>query len=246
MDRLLVIDDDSALCDLLTEYLAGEEFVIDTAADGQTGLRKATEGNYDLIILDVMLPGLNGFEVLREFRKTSVTPIVMLTARGDPVDRIVGLEVGADDYLSKPFNPRELLARMRAVLRRTRQGQQDEDGAVPSGKIAVGDVVMYTGTRLVLRGGTHVDLTAAEFNLLEMLLRKAGRFVSREELTQEVLGREPYPYDRSIDVHVSKLRKKLGHIADGIERIRTIRNVGYLYAVPVSLDSQAQPHASRE
>jgi two-component system, OmpR family, response regulator CpxR len=233
--HLLIIDDDSALCELLTEYLAAEGFSIDMAGDGSTGLRKAQDEPYDLIILDVMLPGFNGFDVLRELRKTSMIPVIMLTARGDPVDRIVGLEVGADDYLSKPFNPRELLARMRAIMRRTRQGLQEGEKPVVSSKIEVGDVVMHTGTRLVLCQGAQVDLTAVEFNLLEILLQKAGHFVAREDLIQEVLGRAPYPYDRSIDVHVSKLRKKLGHRIGDIERIRTIRNVGYLYAIPPSL-----------
>lgn len=234
MERLLVIDDDRALCDLLTEYLAAEGFTVDVAGDGSTGLRKAADSPYDLIILDVMLPGLNGFDVLRDLRRTSVIPVIMLTARGDPVDRIVGLEVGADDYLSKPFNPRELLARMRAILRRTRQGQQEGERSVVSAKIEVGDVEMHTGTRLVLCKGAQVELTAVEFNLLEVLLQKAGHFVAREELIQDVLGRAPYPYDRSIDVHISKLRKKLGHRIGNVERIRTIRNVGYLYAVPPS------------
>jgi DNA-binding response OmpR family regulator len=197
------------------------------------GLRKAVDGVYDLVVLDVMLPGLNGFDVLRELRKQSAVPVIMLTARGDPVDRIVGLEVGADDYLSKPFNPRELLARMRAILRRTRLGSQNGgDKPAMSPKIEVGDVVMHVGTRLVLCNGGQVELTAVEFNLLEALLEKAGHFVSREKLTREVLGRAPYPYDRSIDVHISKLRKKLGHKVGNIERIRTIRNVGYLYTVP--------------
>jgi DNA-binding response OmpR family regulator len=232
MERLLIIDDDDGLCELLTEYLAAEEFSLDVVPDGLTGLRKAQDEQYDLVILDVMLPGLNGFDVLRELRKTSAIPVIMLTARGDPVDRIVGLEVGADDYLPKPFNPRELLARMRAILRRTRQAQQDGGNPVMSSKIEVGDVVMHTGTRLVLRKGMQVDLTAVEFNLLEALLKKAGHFVAREELIQDVLGRAPYPFDRSIDVHISKLRKKLGHRTGDVERIRTIRNVGYLYAIP--------------
>jgi DNA-binding response OmpR family regulator len=233
-DRLLVVDDDDALCELLTEYLTGEGFAVDSAPDGPAGLQKAAEIPYDLVILDVMLPGLNGFDVLRELRKQSTIPVIMLTARGDPVDRIVGLEVGADDYLPKPFNPRELLARMRAILRRTRQRLQDNEKAPVFDRIEVGDVALHKGTRVVLRDGKQVDLTAVEFNLLEILLLMAGRLVPREKLSQDVLGRAPYPYDRSIDVHISKLRKKLGHRIGDIERIKTIRNVGYLYAVPAA------------
>jgi DNA-binding response OmpR family regulator len=228
MERLLIIDDDVALCELLTEYLAPEGFQVESVQDGQMGLEKCCDGSYDLIILDVMLPVMNGFEVLRHLRRNTNTPVVMLTARGEDVDRIVGLEVGADDYLSKPFNPRELLARIRAILRRTRQEWPVSDLAPK--KLRVGDIEINTGARIVLRNGKKIDLTSVEFNLLETLLRKAGQLVSREELTQTVLCRLPYPYDRSIDVHISKLRKKLGHETAGMERIKTIRNVGYLYA----------------
>ncbi len=228
MERILVIDDDVALCELLTEYLEPEGFHIESVQDGQMGLEKCHDGSYDLIILDVMLPVINGFEVLRHLRRNVSTPVVMLTARGEDVDRIVGLEVGADDYLSKPFNPRELLARIRAILRRTRQEWPVSDLAPK--KFRVGDIEMNAGARLVFRNGEKIDLTSVEFNLLETLLRKAGQLVSREELTQTVLCRSPYPYDRSIDVHISKLRKKLGHETAGMERIKTVRNVGYLYA----------------
>lgn len=232
MERVLVIDDDVGLCELLAEYLAPEGFQVESVQDGQLGLEKACEGSYDLIVLDVMLPVMNGFAVLRHLRKEVNTPVVMLTARGEEVDRIVGLEVGADDYLPKPFNPRELLARMRAILRRMRQEREDTPVTpmIPK-NLRVGDVEMNMGTRLVFRRGEQVDLTTVEFNLLEMLLRRAGQLVSREDLTQAVLGRAPYPYDRSIDVHISKLRKKLGHETSGIDRIKTIRNVGYLYAL---------------
>ena len=231
MERVLVIDDDVALCELLTEYLAPEGFQTESAHDGEKGLERACDGGYDLIVLDVMLPGINGFEVLRQFRTKAGTPVVMLTARGEEVDRIVGLEIGADDYLPKPFNPRELVARMRAILRRTRQ---ERGQAVPppmSKMLRVGDVEIDMGTRLVFRTGERVDLTSVEFNLLEILLSRAGQLVPREELIKTVLGRSPYPYDRSIDVHISRLRKKLGHEISGIERIKTIRNVGYLYVL---------------
>jgi two-component system response regulator CpxR len=231
MERVLVIDDDVALCELLTEYLAPEGFQTESAHDGEKGLKRACGGDYDLIVLDVMLPGINGFEVLRQFRTKGSTPVVMLTARGEEVDRIVGLEIGADDYLPKPFNPRELVARIRAILRRTRQ---ERGLAVPpsvSKMLRVGDVEIDIGTRLVFRFGERVDLTSVEFNLLEILLSRAGQLVLREELIKTVLGRSPYPYDRSIDVHISRLRKKLGHEGSGVERIKTIRNAGYLYAL---------------
>jgi DNA-binding response OmpR family regulator len=231
MERFLIIDDDVELCELLTEYLTPEGFHVESIQDGETGLEKACNGNYDMIVLDVMLPVRSGFEVLRQLRRKSSAPVVMLTARGEEVDRIVGLEIGADDYLPKPFNPRELVARMRAILRRTRRDQDHTVAFLPSKRLQVGDVEMDVTARLVLRSGKKVDLTAVEFNLLEILLRKAGELVPREDLIQTVLGRSPYPYDRSIDVHVSKLRKKLGHEVSGMERIKTIRSVGYLYAI---------------
>lgn len=232
MNRVLVIDDDAALCELLTEYLAPEGFQAESVHDGEKGLVRACDGDYDLIVLDVMLPGINGFEVLRQLRTKASTPVVMLTARGEEVDRIVGLEIGADDYLPKPFNPRELVARMRAILRRTRQDRELPAQAQMSKMLRVGDVEIDMGTRLVFRSGERVDLTSVEFSLLEILLSRAGQLVSREELIKTVLGRSPYPYDRSIDVHISRLRKKLGHEISGIERIKTLRNAGYLYVLP--------------
>ena len=231
MERILIIDDDVALCKLLTEYLAPEGFFVESVHDGETGLEKADNGSYDIIVLDVMLPVINGFEVLRQVRTKANTPVIMLTARGEEVDRIVGLEIGADDYLPKPFNPRELVARIRAILRRTRREQDHVLTPLLPKRLQVGDVEMDMAARLVFRSGEKIDLTAVEFNLLEVLLRNAGELVPREELIQTVLGRSPYPYDRSIDVHVSKLRKKLGHEVSGMERIKTIRSVGYLYTV---------------
>ncbi len=231
MERILAIDDDVALCELLTEYLSSEGFHVESAHDGEEGLETAYGGEYDLIVLDVMLPKINGFEVLRHLRSRSNTPVIVLTARGETVDRIVGLEIGADDYLAKPFNPRELVARIRAILRSIRQ-EREEGQTQPIPEILrVGDVEMRISTRLVLLSGKPVNLTSMEFSLLEILLRKAGRFVPREELIRSVLGRSPYPYDRSIDVHISRLRKKLGHKVDGTERIKTIRNIGYLYVL---------------
>jgi len=179
-----------------------------------------------------MLPGMSGFDVLRQIREKSRVPVIMLTARGDDVDRIVGLEMGADDYLPKPFNPRELVARIRAIQRRAEipVGDGQQQIKEQSSRLQVGDVELDLGTRVVRQQGNMVELTTVEFSLLEMLMRQAGRVVSREDLVLSVLGRRLSPYDRSIDVHVSSLRKKLGHLIDEQERIKTVRGVGYQYA----------------
>ncbi len=227
MDRILIIDDDVALCELVTEYLAPLGFEIESVHRGDTGAERAIAGKHSLVVLDVMLPGLNGFEVLRRIRADSKVPVLMLTARGDDVDRIVGLEIGADDYLPKPFNPRELTARIRAILRRT---NSDESQPAATSAVTVADVELDSGTRTVLRAGENVELTSVEFDLLEKLLRAAGRIVTRDELSKQVLGRSSSPFDRSIDMHISNLRKKLGHRAGVSERIKTVRGVGYIYA----------------
>jgi two-component system response regulator CpxR len=179
-----------------------------------------------------MLPGVSGFEVLRTIRKSSTIPVLMLTARGEDVDRIVGLEMGADDYLPKPFNPRELVARIRAIQRRGDTQPEARTQSAYAKQLIVGDIELNTATRAVRRKGKAIELTAVEFDLLEMLLRSAGEVVPRKNLVSKVLGRGLDPFDRSIDVHVSSLRKKLGHKIKGIERIRTIRGIGYLYANP--------------
>lgn len=224
---LLVIDDDVELCELLTDYLSREGFVVATAHDARSGFARVQELQPSLVILDVMLPGGNGFDVLRELRKTSRVPVMMLTARGEDVDRIVGLELGADDYLPKPFNPRELVARIRAVQRRY---DRSDNGALDHERICVADVELDLGARSVKRGGEEIALTTAEIALLEVLLRAAGHVVSREALSEKVLGRRFSPLDRSIDVHVSSLRKKLrGN--DGRDRIKTVRGTGYFFAV---------------
>jgi two-component system response regulator CpxR len=227
MERILVIDDDVELCHLVGEYLQAEGFAIECVHDGESGLKKATAGEYLLVVLDVMLPGINGFEVLRRIRATSRLPVLLLTARGEDVDRIVGLEIGADDYLPKPFNPRELVARIRAILRRT------EGGGLPSAPevVRVGEVELDPATRTVRLEGKPIDLTSVEFNLLEVLLREAGRVVPRERLVNAVLSRKFSPFDRSIDMHVSKVRKKLGD-TDSDEHIKTVRGVGYIFARP--------------
>ncbi len=238
--RILVIDDDWELCSLLEEYLGPFGFSVISAHDGEKGFRALEKDPFDAVILDVMLPGRDGLDILRSLRAQSDVPVLMLTARGDDVDRIVGLELGADDYLPKPFNPRELLARLRALLRRSQRTSvheaagQREDATARMDPVEIGDVHLYPATRTVLCGGDTVSLTTVEFNLLEALMRSAGRVVSREDLSLKVLGRKLQPYDRSLDVHVSNLRKKLGDPPEGGARIKTIRGVGYLYALPPS------------
>lgn len=234
MDRILVIDDDTELCELLSDYLSGEGFNIETVHHGEQGAKQALAENYALIVLDVMLPGMNGFDVLRTIRGKSKVPVIMLTARGDDIDRIVGLEMGADDYLPKPFNPRELIARIRAIQRRTETTSQKLTTREHPAELNVGDVTLCPSSRSVKCNGEKVELTSVEFNLLEVLLARAGEVVSREALVESVLGRRLSAYDRSIDVHVSALRKKLGHYHGTTERIRTIRSVGYLYSLPES------------
>ena len=225
--RILVVDDDAELCELVAEYLIPEGFQVDSVYDGVQGVDRSLSGEYSLVILDVMLPGIQGFEVLRQIRAKSRLPIIMLTARGEDVDRIVGLEIGADDYLPKPFNPRELVARIQAVLRRSMQTSPPI-----SDRVILGDVELEVRARTVRRGSNVVDLTSLEFDILAAFLRKPGQVITREELVKSVLGRDFVPVDRSIDVHISNLRKKLGPAPDGGNRIRNVRSVGYIYAIP--------------
>ncbi|MBN9664062.1 MAG: response regulator transcription factor [Acidobacteria bacterium] len=231
LDRpaILVVDDDVEMTEMLCEYLEPEGFVIEVCHDGDAGLKLALQPQWQLIVLDVMLPRLNGFEVLRRLRETSQVPVIMLTARGDAIDRVVGLQSGADDYLPKPFDPQEFVARVKAILRRTAPAAlrppEVEDVVI------LADVTLDSRARTVRRGGAHVELTSAEFALLRVFLRAAGRVLSREELFREVLDREFSVFDRSIDNHVSSLRKKLGPRPDGRERIRSIRNAGYIYPI---------------
>ncbi len=234
MNRLLVIDDDIELCDLLADYLKPEGFDITAVHDGREGLEMALSqaGLYSLIVLDIMLPGMSGFEVLQHLRQQIDTPVLMLTARDEEVNRIVGLEMGADDYLPKPFNPRELLARIRAILRRTMERSEKNAAQFPPQKIVIGDVELDARTRVVRHNGEHLALTSVEFGLLEILLRAAGTVVTREELAEKGLGRPLSAYDRSVDVHLSSLRKKLGPKFAGTDRIKTIRGVGYIYINP--------------
>ncbi|MHC1697469.1 MAG: response regulator transcription factor [Geobacteraceae bacterium] len=231
-NRILIIDDDIELCELLNDYLSAEGFEAEAVHDGETGADRALNDAFGLIVLDVMLPKLSGFEVLRRIRTGSSVPVLMLTARGDEVDRIVGLEMGADDYLPKPFNPRELVARLRAILRRAIVPMSGTEA--PSPLLTVGDVSVDPGARSVLCGGRAIEVTSVEYSLLEVLLRMAGKVISREDLSTQALGRTLNYQDRSIDVHVSSLRKKLGTLGDGSERIKSVRGVGYLYTCPAA------------
>src|SRR5882724_3121665 len=233
MQQILVVDDDIELCELVAEYLEPDGYKVEAVHDGEGGVERALSGVHVLAVLDYMLPGMNGFEVLRQIRAHSQLPIVMLTARGDDMNRIIGLQIGADDYLPKPFNPLELVARINAVLRRTRSSsdQKEEREA-----LVVGDIEMDSRTRTVRRAGEIVELTVVEYSLLERLLSAPGRILEREDLVKDVLHRNLSPFDRSLDTHVSNLRKKLGHQVNGVERIKTVRSVGYIYALPEQIE----------
>jgi len=229
MARLLLADDDQELCELLTEYLSSEGFEVSSVHDGEKAVSEVLTGNYDLLVLDIMMPIMNGIDALREVRLKKATPVLMLTARGDDVDRIVGLEMGADDYLPKPCNPRELVARIRAILRRVKASEAD---VTPSpGVLAIDDVELRPSSRQVVCNGNDVELTSTEFGVLMLLMQHAGEVVSKKQLTEAVLERKLTAYDRSMDMHVSHVRRKLGKTAAGEERIKTIRNAGYLYVV---------------
>jgi len=228
MPRILLADDDVELADMLVEYLSQEGFRVDTAHDGKTTLQMALDEHYELIILDVMMPELNGFDVLRQLRTQSQVPVLMLTARGEDVDNIVGLEIGADDYLAKPCNPRVLVAHMRAILRRSEQATANTPAKADS--LTIGDIELQRSARRVLLNHKAVTVTSTEYRVLEVLLEEAGHVVSKQDLSARALGRELNLYDRSLDMHVSNMRKKLGPLADGEERIKTIRGVGYQYS----------------
>ncbi len=227
---VLVTDDDVELCELLSELLSQEGFRVEAVHDGATGLARALSGEHALLVLDVMLPGLTGFEVLTRLRKTSELPVLMLTARGEDVDRIVGLEMGADDYLPKPFNPRELCARVRALHRRAAAKAVAPAPSEGAYSLLVDGIELTPSARRVRVRGEEIKLTTAEYDLLEVLMRGPGIVVSREDLTKSVLGRRLAAFDRAIDMHVSNLRKKLGPASDGGERIKTVRNQGYILA----------------
>lgn len=228
--RLLLVDDDAELCRMLTEYLTADGFAVDAVHDGQAGIDAVREAaargrDFDAVILDITMPVLDGFETLRRLRAVASVPVVMLTARGDETDRIVGLELGADDYLPKPFNPRELAARLRAVLRRgARAGPSTAEPP-----LRCGDLVLDPGARSVYLDGSALAVTATEFSILETLVRDAGQVVSKADLSERALGRRWTPYDRSLDTHLANLRRKLGSGPDGEHRIKTLRGQGYLF-----------------
>ncbi|MDL5386506.1 response regulator [Aeromonas hydrophila] len=227
MHKILLVDDDLELTQLLTEILTLESFQVTVAEDGEEGLQRLAEQHFNLVLLDVMMPKLNGFAMLARLRKTHDTPVLMLTARGDSQDRVNGLEAGADDYLAKPFDDRELLARVRAILRRT-QGTQPQRGG-SSEEVRFMDLVLQPGLQQASCHGELLELTATEFGLLECLLRNPGQIVSKSQLSELVLGKKLEPFDRAIDMHLSNLRKKLPERTDGQPRFKTVRGRGYLW-----------------
>ena len=227
--NILLVEDDQELNELLTEFLQLEGFTVTSTFDGVAGLEAALSGEHDAIVLDIMLPKMNGLEVLKQLRNSQKTPVLMLTARGDEVDRIVGFEMGADDYLPKPCNPREIIARIKAILRRVEMDLADAQPVSKNSIIKLEDIEVNPSTRVATLNNEALDLTSTEFNLLESLLSNAGQVISKEDLTETALGRKLTLYDRSVDMHLSNLRKKLGAFADGEARIKTVRGVGYLY-----------------
>ncbi|MEJ2407163.1 MAG: response regulator transcription factor [Candidatus Thiodiazotropha sp.] len=222
MPNILLIDDDRALCELLSEYLESEGFSVESVHDGESGAARAKSGEWDAVILDVMMPGMSGFDVLRQIKPVVAAPVLMLTARGEDTDTVVGLELGADEYVAKPCSPRVLVARLRALLRRS--------GAEAGDTVKVGDLELDAGSRSVTVGGGTVELTGAEFNLLQLLVSNAGKVVSKEVLASEGLGRPLQAYDRRIETHMAQIRRKLGSLPDGSQRIHTVRGTGYQYA----------------
>ncbi len=221
MHNLLLIDDDIELSDMLGDYLRHEGYAITHAASAETGLQEALSGRHALVVLDVMLPGRSGIEVLSQIRQRTALPVLMLTARGDDMDRIVGLELGADDYVPKPCQPRELAARIRAILRRTQPSTPQQEA------LCVGALTLRPASRSASWGGRPLDLTSTEFNLLEHLARHAGQTVSKSVLSEAALGRPLTRYDRSIDVHLSSIRAKIGPMPDGRSCIQTVFRQGY-------------------
>jgi DNA-binding response OmpR family regulator len=223
MNQVLLIDDDTELVGMFAEYLEQEGFRVACAHDGETGTREALSGQYAIAILDVMMPRMNGIETLRRIRAASRIPVLMLTGRGDDADRILGLELGADDYVTKPCTPRELTARVRAILRRTQGTSTDGPGIT----LTVGKLTMLPEQRRATWDGNPLDLTSTEFNLLEVLARNAGRPVSKNDLSEQGLGRPLARFDRNIDVHLSSLRHKLGTLSDGRSCLQTVYRLGY-------------------
>ena len=240
MTQILLIDDDRELCAMLADYLGRHGFQVQSEHHGETGLRRALAGRYALVLLDVMLPGMDGFEVLRRLRSNSQVPVLLLTARGEDVDRSVGLEIGADDYLPKPFNPRELLARMRAILRRNAPADAGDSAQSSVHHLSVDGLELDSGSRESNYQGHDLELTDVEFALLEALMLAPGQVVEREHLVEKVLGRRFNPFDRSLDMHISRLRRKLDDAGEVGSRIKTIRSVGYQLALASSAAEENQ------
>ena len=226
-NKLLLVDDDKELCGMLQSYLTQEGFETDAIHSGEAAVDKVLNNTYQLVVLDIMLPGLSGFDVLKVIRETSSIPVLMLTARGEDVDSVIGLELGADDYLAKPCSPRVLVAHIRAILRRSESNIFASNG---NDQLCIGDIELYSQSRTVYREKDPVTLTSTEFTILETLMRNAGTVVNKSDLSEIALGRKLAHFDRSLDVHISNVRKKLGFISDRNNRIKTIRNVGYLYS----------------
>lgn len=226
-NKLLLVDDDKELCGMLKDYLAQEGYTADTAYDGDSAVEQALNHNYCLIVLDIMLPGRSGFEVLKSVREQSTVPVLVLTARGEDMDSVIGLELGADDYVAKPCSPRVLLAHIRAVLRRSTSNYVSNN---TNARLTIGDLELYPQSRSVYRNQAPINLTSTEFTILETLMRNAGNIVNKNELSEIALGRKLAHYDRSLDVHISNMRKKLGFVSDQHDRIKTVRNVGYLFS----------------
>lgn len=223
-ESILLIDDDIELIEMVRDYLTQEGFEVKMVHDGISGVREALSGHYAIAIVDVMMPGINGIEVLRHIRKESAMPILMLTARGDDTDRILGLELGADDYVPKPCTARELTARIRAILKRV----GNTGNAMSRAELKTGALTMWPEKRKAEWGGQPVDLTSTEFSLLEVLLRNAGQTVSKEALSEQAIGRALTRFDRSIDMHMSNIRQKLGELPDGRSCIQTVIRKGYM------------------
>lgn len=227
--ELLMVDDDKELSELVQEFFLAEGgYNIAVRHNGEEGVKAVASIEPDIVIMDITMPVMNGLDALKEIRKTSAVPILMLTARGDEIDRIMGLEFGADDYVPKPCNLRELAARVKAVLRRTKAVEQK---STASKKIEIGDLIIDPGAQAVFRDGQAVNLTGAEYLILEILAEAAGTVVSKEDIAKQALGRRLLPYDRSVDIHIGHLRKKLKPLPNGLQRIKTVRGQGYFYSV---------------
>lgn len=233
MSKILFVDDDLELCQLMTEFLELEGFDLDVVHNGEEALKKVDQQSYDVIVLDIMMPKLNGFDTLRQLRTEHLTPVLMMTARGDEVDRIVGFEMGADDYIPKPCNPRELVARLRAIIRRVTLERRAITPSQTSHDTLYNDnLTMNIAAHSARLNGERLELTQTEFGLLALLMEQPGEQVTKERMMKAVLKRNLGPFDRTIDMHMSNLRRKVGTLSNGQPRIITIRGSGYLLAKP--------------